>query len=108
VATLKYSHALTNLFGFNDSKNSYYLDGSATFDLGNGYSVVPHIGYQKVAHNSGFSYTDYAVTLGKDFGNGISASAAVIGTDAEHQHYPAPDGKFLGRTALVLGVKYSF
>ncbi len=108
VATLKYSHALTNLFGFADSENSYYVEGSATFDLGNGFSVVPHIGYQKVAHNSAFSYTDYAVTLGKDFGNGISASAAVIGTDANKALYVRPDGKFLGKTGLVAGVKYSF
>ena len=35
-ATLKYSHAVTNLFGFADSKNSDYLDLSATFDLGSG------------------------------------------------------------------------
>ena len=43
---------MTNLFGFADSKNSYYLDASATFDLGSGYSLVPHIGYQKVKNNS--------------------------------------------------------
>ena len=35
-ATLKYSHAVTNLFGFSDSKNSYYLDLNATFDIGLG------------------------------------------------------------------------
>ena len=108
VATLKYSHAVTNLFGFADSKNSYYLDASATFDLGSGFSLVPHIGYQKVKNNNDFSYTDYALTLGKDFGNGISASAAVVGTDAHKALYVTPAGKFTGRTGLVVGVKYSF
>ncbi len=108
AATLKYSHAVSNLFGFNDSKNSYYLDASATFDLGSGYSIVPHVGYQKVRHNAGFSYTDYAVTLGKDFGNGFSASAAVVATDVDHTHYVSPAGKSLGKTALVVGGKYSF
>jgi uncharacterized protein (TIGR02001 family) len=108
VATLKYSHAVTNLFGFSDSKNSYYLDASATFDIGNGYSIVPHIGYQKVKNNSEDSYTDYSVTLGKDFGNGFSASAAIVATDVEHQHYVSPAGKSLGKTGLVLGAKYSF
>jgi uncharacterized protein (TIGR02001 family) len=106
--TLKYSHAVTNLFGFADSKNSYYLDGSATFDLGSGWSVVPHVGYQKVKNNSAFSYTDYAVTLGKDFGNGLTATAALVGTDADDSLYLTPAGKFTGKTALVLGVKYSF
>ena len=106
--TLKYSHAVTNLFGFADSKNSYYVDGSASFDLGNGWSVVPHIGYQKVKNNSAFSYTDYAVTLAKDFGNGLLATAAAVGTDADDALYVTPAGKFTGKTALVLGLKYSF
>lgn len=107
-ATLKYSHAVTNLFGFADSKNSYYLDASATFDMGGGWSVVPHVGYQKVKNFSDASYTDYAVTLGKDFGNGFSASAAVVGTNADDALYVTPAGKFTGRTGLVLGAKYSF
>lgn len=107
-ATLKYSHSVTNLFGFSDSKNSGYLDLSANFDLGNSWSVTPHIGHQWVKHNSGFSYTDYSVTLGKDFGNGLSASAALVGTDASSGAYVSPAGKNLGKSGLVLGVKYSF
>ena len=106
-ATLKYSHSTTNLFGFSDSKGSGYLDLSATFDTGFwGLSVTPHIGHQRVRHNSAASYTDYSVTLGKDFGNGFSASLAAVGTDADG--YVAPNGKDLGRTGVVLGVKYGF
>jgi uncharacterized protein (TIGR02001 family) len=107
-ATLKYSHSVTNLFGFSDSKNSGYLDLSATFDVGSGWSVTPHIGHQAVKHNGAFSYTDYAVTLGKDFGSGLSASAAVVGTDAGSGMYVSPSGKNLGKSGLVLGVKYTF
>jgi uncharacterized protein (TIGR02001 family) len=107
-ATLKYSHAVSNLFGFPDSKNSGYLDLSANFDLGSGWSLTPHVGHQKVRNNGAFSYTDYALTVGKDFGNGVSASGAVVGTDADKALYVTPDGKFTGKTALVLGVKYSF
>jgi uncharacterized protein (TIGR02001 family) len=106
--TLKYSHAVTNLFGFADSKNSGYLDASASFDLGSGWSVAPHVGHQKVKRFSPASYTDYSVTVAKDFGNGFTASAAVVGTDAEKAVYVTPAGKFTGRTGLVLGVKYSF
>ena len=105
-ATLKYSHAFSNLFGFASSKNSGYLDLSATFDLGNGWSVVPHIGHQSVSRNGAFSYTDYSVTLGKDFGNGFSASAALVGTDTNA--YTGPGGKNLGRTGAVVGVKYTY
>lgn len=107
-ATLKYSHATTNLFGFSDSKNSYYVDLSAAFDLGSGWTVTPHVGYQKVKNHGDFSYTDYAVTLGKDLGNGLSASAALVGTDADKALYVTPAGKFTGWTGLVLGLKYSF
>lgn len=106
-ATLKYSHAVTNLFGFADSKNSYYVDLSATFDTGIwGMTVTPHIGYQKVKNNDPFSYTDYSIALGKDFGNGLSASLALVDTDTNN--YVAPNGKNLGRAGVVVGVKYSF
>ncbi len=108
IFTAKYSNSLSNLFGTPNSKNSGYLDLSANVDLGNGWSVVPHVGHQTIKNNGAFSYMDYAVTLGKDFGNGFSASAAVIGTDANRALYVTPAGKFTGKTGLVLGAKYSF
>jgi uncharacterized protein (TIGR02001 family) len=107
-ATLKYSHSVSNLFGFSDSKNSGYLDLSAGFDMGNGWSVTPHIGHQAVKRNSAYSYTDYSITVGKDFGAGLSASAALVGTDAGSGQYVSPSGKNLGKSGLVLGVKYAF
>ncbi len=108
VVTLKYSHAVTNLFGTSNSKGSGYLDLSASLDLGDGWSVAPHIGRQWVRHNGALAYTDYAVTLNKGFGKGLSASAAIVGTNADRALYATPAGRFTGRTALVLGLKYSF
>jgi len=110
VFTAKYSHATSNLFGFADSKNSGYLDLSATIDLGSGYSLVPHLGHQSVkgAGNGKYSYTDYALTLGKDLGNGLTATAALIGTDAEKGSYVSPAGKQLGKAGVVVGLKYTF
>ena len=109
-ATLKYSQSTGNLFGFANSKGSSYVDLTATFDLGDGYSLVPHIGYQAVkgAGNGIYSYTDTALTLGKDLGNGLSASAAIIGTNAKTGSYVSPAGKQLGKSGLVVGLKYSF
>lgn len=107
-ATLKYSHAISNLFGVANSKNSYYVDLSGTFDLGGGFSLVPHVGYQSVKNNGAYSYTDYALTLGKDLGNGLSATAALVGTDADKALYVTPAGKFTGKTGLVVGLKYAF
>jgi uncharacterized protein (TIGR02001 family) len=106
-ATLKYSHAVTNLFGFFDSKNSYYVDLNATFETGFwGLTFTPHIGYQRVAHNSDFSYTDWSLGLGKDFGNGFSASLAYVDTNTSN--YIAPNGKDLGKATAVLGAKYTY
>ena len=106
-ATLKYSHAVTNLFGFSDSKNSYYVDLNATFETGYwGLSVIPHIGYQKVKNNGDFSYTDWSVGLAKDFGNGFSASLTYV--DTNNSRYRSPEGKDLGKPTAVLGGKYTF
>jgi uncharacterized protein (TIGR02001 family) len=107
-ATLKYSHSTTNLFGFANSKGSGYLDLSATFDLGDGFSLVPHIGHQAVRHNSAASYTDYSLTLGKDFGSGISGTVALVDTDNNTYRGPLPGNKNLGKAGVVLGVKYAF
>lgn len=108
--TAKYSHGLTNLFGNVNSKNSHYLDLSATFDVA-GFSVVPHVGYQKVKNTANASYTDYSLTVSKDF-NGLVPSLAVVGTDANKSFYVpgahANSSKFLGKTAVVVGLKYNF
>lgn len=113
--TGKLSYALTNLFGnynFTDgksSKGSYYFDLSGTFDLGSGFSVVPHIGYQKVAKVDNASYSDYSLTLSKDLGSGFSVSGAIVGTDADKLFYASPvNGKFLGKTSGFVSVKYVF
>lgn len=109
VFTAKYSHALTNTFGNASSKNSYYLDLNATFDLGFA-TLTPHIGYQGIKGplSDAASYTDYSLTLAKDF-SGLVVSAAVVGTDANKSFYSSPvNGKKLGETTLVLGVKYNF
>jgi uncharacterized protein (TIGR02001 family) len=106
-ATLKYSHAVSRLFGFPDSKNSYYLDLSASFDLGGGITLTPHIGYQKVkgTFDDLASYTDYALTISKDF-NGLVPSLAIVGTD--NDNYRGRNNKNLGKAGVVLGVKYNF
>ncbi len=108
--TAKYSHALTNLFGNPNSKDSYYVDLSAAFDLGNGYTLTPHVGYQSVKNSPQLSYTDYSVALGKDLGNGLSVMASLVGTDADKSlsAFTTPNGKFTGRTGAVVGLKYTF
>jgi uncharacterized protein (TIGR02001 family) len=119
VFTLKYSYALTNLFGqipsaTGNTKGSGYLDLSATFDLGDGYSLVPHAGHQAVSNMSVATYSDYNLALNKDLGNGLVLSATAYNTNAKLANYAVPaglgsdSGKNLGKSALVLGAKYTF
>jgi uncharacterized protein (TIGR02001 family) len=113
-ATLKYSHAVTNTFGNPDSKNSFYVEAAATFEAPWGLAVTPHIGYQKIKgpFEDAASYTDYSVTVSKEFVKGLVVSLAAVGTDADKSFYvPGPFGnstKFLGKSTAVLGVKYNF
>jgi uncharacterized protein (TIGR02001 family) len=108
IFTAKISVAPTNLFGVPDSKGSQYYDLSANFDLGNGFTLTPDAAYQNIAKHSALSYSDYSLTLAKDFGKGLSASLAVVATDADKNLYVTSDGKFTGRTGVVAGVKYTF
>ena len=112
VFTAKVSIAGTTLFGVPKSAGSQYYDLSANFDLGSGFTLTPDFGYQNVAGSvakaADASYTDYSLTLGKDFGKGFSGSLQVIATDASKSFYVTSAGKFTGRTGLVVGAKYSF
>lgn len=116
-ATLKVSYALTNLFGNYDfgarknSKGSTYVDLSASFDVGGGVMLAPHVGYQKVVNIANASYTDYSLTASKDF-DGIVPSIAIVGTNANKSFYvpggAANSSKFLGKSGVVVGIKYNF
>ncbi|MFY7939331.1 MAG: TorF family putative porin [Burkholderiaceae bacterium] len=116
-ATAKVSYALTNLFGNydftnnKDTKGSYYIDLSAGFDVGGGVTLTPHVGYQKVANLKVANYTDYSLTVSKDF-SGFVVSLAAVGTDADKSFYVpgsfANSTKFLGKNGAVLSVKKTF
>ncbi len=110
-ATVKYSHSLTNLFGNRDSEGSGYLEAAASFDVGGGVSLTPHVGYQRVVNNSNLSYTDVSLTASKDV-SGFVLSASLLATDTKDDggaySYYSPSGKNLGRAAVVLAVKKTF
>lgn len=110
-ATLKYSHALSNTFANADSKNSYYIEAAASFDLVDGWAIAPHVGHQRIRGPVGgtASYWDYSLSVSKDF-NGLVPSVAVVGTSRiDDAFYSSPvNGKELGKTTLVVGLKYNF
>jgi uncharacterized protein (TIGR02001 family) len=107
-ALLKYSHALTNLFGFVDSEDSGYLDLAANLDAGTGLVVNLHAGRQRIENNSAASYTDWKLGVTRDFGV-VSGALAWVGTNARKSAYASPaNGKFLGKSALVVTVSKTF
>ncbi|GAC1532737.1 MAG: TorF family putative porin [Ramlibacter sp.] len=108
MVTAKYNHAIGDFLGNLNSAGSDYFDLSGAFDLGNGFSLTPHLGHQRVKNTANANYTDYSLTLGKDFGAGLSASAAIVGSNAKRQFYTDSSGRFIGNDTVVLGVKYTF
>lgn len=109
VVTAKYSRSLGNFVANANSSGSQYMEIAATFDIGNGFSLTPHIGSQIIPNQStSGDYTDYSLTLGKDFGNGISASLSAIGTNAKDGFYKTATVDNLGKSGLVASLKYSF
>jgi uncharacterized protein (TIGR02001 family) len=107
VFTAKYSRSLTNLFGNINSKGSQYLDVSATFDLGDGWTLTPHVGRQLVKNSPTYHYTDYSLTVAKDLGKGLTASLMAVDTNAQVTPYTW-GGKYVGKSGAVAGIKYSF
>ena len=107
VFTAKYSHSLTNLFGNINSKGSKYLDLSANFDLGDGWTLTPHVGRQLVNNSPTYHYTDYSLTVAKDLGKGLTASLMAVDTNAQVTPYTWGP-KYVGKSGVVAGIKYSF
>ena len=109
IVTVKYSQSTGNFIANPNSSGSSYLEAAATFDLGSGFSLTPHVGRQTVTNQSGNGdYTDYALTLGKDFGNGLTASLAAMTTDAKDSFYKVGSFDNIGKNAVTVGVKYTF
>jgi uncharacterized protein (TIGR02001 family) len=109
VATLKYSHSLSNTFGNFDSKNSYYVDLTAAFPVIDNVTLTVHAGYSgfKGPTKDAASYTDGKIALGYDFGNGATLEGGVTGTDADKGFYTPLGKKFTGKTTPYLLLKYS-
>jgi len=105
---LKYSYAPTNLFGFADSKNSWYLDLTANVPL-NFWDLTlnAHVGYQKVQVVNA-SYTDWKIGLTKDLGKGFALAVAYIDTNADKSVYTNPQGRYLGKATAWASISKTF
>jgi len=115
----KYSHALTNLFGNVDSKNSQYFDLGANIDVGYGTTLGLHVGRQNIkgsnagVSNNQYSYTDWKVGVSKSFEDlaGITLGVAYVGTNLSNGVLttPATDGsKNVGKSGFVFSLSKTF
>jgi uncharacterized protein (TIGR02001 family) len=107
LLNVKYSHSTTNIFAFPDSENSSYVDLWTSIDLVDGYALGLHAGHQHVQNSSDWSYTDWKIGVAKDFFD-VSWTLGVVGTNANKTLYVTSDGRFTGRTSLVLSGSKSF
>jgi len=128
----KVSYAVTTLFGTANSSGSYYPDLTVNYDTGVwGLALNGHVGYQYVAGNAPvgatnyigksvsnvsnstlYSYTDWKLGVTKDFGGGLSAAVAYVGTNAATYlggySYSNPQAKNLGKSGALISLTKTF
>lgn len=110
--TLKYSYTPGDFFSTPDSKGTWYLDGTANFDLGDGWGLVGHLGYQKLKNQTNMNgdsishYVDYKLGVTKDLKGWVLGLAAVGAT--KDNWLPTKYGHPSGRLGAVFSVARSF
>ena len=114
---LKFSVAVTNLFGIASSSGSNYTDLTLNYDTGVwGLVLNGHVGYQYLAgsnplggsNNSLYSYTDWKLGVTKDLGMGFSLGLAYVQTNAKDFAYVNPQGTNLGRAGFLANLTKTF
>ncbi len=75
IAKLQFNKMFTGLLGYsnnygNSGENSWYYGLSGSFEVGNGFTVEPNIGYTTIGDAGGgqFNYYDFGLALSRGFG----------------------------------------
>lgn len=115
---LKFSYAVTPLFGTQNSTGSNYTDLTVNYDTGVwGLSLNGHVGYQAVAgrvadgsvsNASLYSYADWKLGVTKDFGSGFAGAVAYVGTNAKNGAYMNPNAQNLGKAGFLISLTKTF
>lgn len=106
--SLKYSYALTNLFGYADSEHSGYLDLSWNQPLAPGWQLNAHAGHQRVENVPGASYSDWKLGVTRNFGSTWSVALGYYDSNARRSVYTNAQGRYLGRATALLSLARSF
>lgn len=109
----KYSHAVSDdYFGFEDADGSYYLDLNANFEVMDKTTLGFHVGRQKFKNYGDYSYTDYKLSLSRDFGF-ATLGLALISTNADSDVYTISNAsgtktKDVSKNTAVLSISKTF
>jgi len=114
----KYSQAVTDFFSAPDSKGSWYLEGNGSFEIMTGFSIVGHLGYQKLKGGAQVteingtspvdSITDWKLGVTYDL-SGWLLGASYIGTNRELTGGTAAlSGKNISGGTVVVSVSKTF
>ena len=104
--SLKYWHAVTNLFA--DSDGSGYLDANVNYEFSPGWVLNAHAGRQRVKRTSAASYSDWKLGVTRNFDGGWSLAVAYADTNAQRSVYTNAYGNFLGRATGTLTLTKAF
>ena len=104
---LKYSHAFSNLFGFANSKNSYFIEANWSQEIMPKLTANAQIARQSVKNNGDYSYNVYKLGAAYDLGDGWTVGGYVKDTSAKAAFYTV-NGTDLGKARLVAFVSKSF
>ena len=112
--SLKYSYTPGDFFGAPDTKGTWYLDATGTYDLGDGWGLVGHVGYQRLKGGVRYTaddekisgYVDYKLGVTKDL-KGWVLGVAAVGANKDNW-LPTKYGHPSGRLGGVFSVSRTF
>jgi uncharacterized protein (TIGR02001 family) len=114
--SLKYYHSTTKFFALGkgtsvDTKGSQYLDLGVAYDLGDGFGINGHVGWQKVKNFKQLgakddAYTDYRLGVTKDL-SGWVLGATLVAT-SKKEFFTTGEGEDAGKSRVVFSVTKTF
>lgn len=110
--SIKAYYSPTNFFGGADSKGNWYFDGNAAYDLGDGWGIGLHAGYQTLNNATNINgsniggYFDYKAGVTKDI-SGWVFGVSVVGASADNW-FATSQGYNAGRVGMLVSVAKGF
>jgi len=111
--SVKYSHVTSSHFigwvgsGGEKTRNSNYLELNANYGMGDGWTLIGHVGHQKVKNLSGADYTDWKIGVSKDIGYGV-VTLAYSDTNADVAGFYTLGGEEIADGRAFLSFSKSF